>query len=51
MNFVISTRRVIVPPVAVIYSGPGTSDLLPESVIIQPCVASTYTKVTETTIS
>jgi hypothetical protein len=37
----------MVPPVAAIYSGTGKSDLFPESVTIQPCVASTYTKVTE----
>jgi hypothetical protein len=30
------------------YCGTGKSDLFPESVTIQPCVASTYTKVTET---
>jgi hypothetical protein len=43
-----SPSQVIVPPVATIYVGSGKSDLFPESVTIQPCVASTYTKVTET---
>jgi hypothetical protein len=48
-EFCNSTGAVeIVPPVAATYSGTGKSDLFPESVTIQPCVASTYTKVIET---